>query len=361
MSNIFDIEKGKVIKILSKIPGKDVIVVEIHNKEELAINYNQLTGTIHVNDLVLVNTTAVRLNLGTGGYHFVVNNLSIGESKSLDTGHIMKLRYTPYQIKVLAAEEQESPYHEHFNNFVSLNNMPVIVGTLHSMLIPIIATLKYLSPETKVAYIMTDGASLPIYFSDTVHLLKTKGLIDKTITIGHAFGGDIETVNIYNGLIASKEIANCDVTVVSMGPGIVGTGTKYGFTGIEQGYILDVVNYLGGCSIGIPRISFADKRERHKGISHHSLTVFSEITRTRSYIPLYQFEEAQHNIVNEQLEEFDLYKKHNIVIEEENVLTIALSYFGLSVDTMGRKYYDDVTYFLTCSAAGIFTSKKILR
>ena len=33
-----------------------------------------------------------------------------------------------------------------------------------------------------------------------------------------------------------------------MGPGIVGSGTKYGFTGIEQGYIIDVINNLGGFS-----------------------------------------------------------------------------------------------------------------
>ena len=31
-----------------------------------------------------------------------------------------------------------------------------------------------------------------------------------------------------------------------MGPGIVGTGTKYGFSGIEQGYIIDAVNNLRG-------------------------------------------------------------------------------------------------------------------
>ena len=31
-----------------------------------------------------------------------------------------------------------------------------------------------------------------------------------------------------------------------MGPGIVGTGTKYGFSGIEQGQIIDAINTLSG-------------------------------------------------------------------------------------------------------------------
>ena len=81
---------------------------------------------------------------------------------------------------------------------------------------------------------MTDGAALPIYLSKNVDTLKKKGLIDNTITIGSAFGGDYECINIYTALITAKEVLKADVVFVSMGPGIAGTGTKYGFTGIEQ-------------------------------------------------------------------------------------------------------------------------------
>src|SRR5699024_8006760 len=132
----------------------------------------------------------------------------------------------------------------------------------------------------RINYLMTDGGSLPIYFSNTVKLLKENELIKKTITIGHAFGGDLECTNIYTGLIAAKEILKGDVTIITMGPGIVGTGTKYGFSGIEQGQIIDAVNTLGGNPIVAPRISFKDSRKRHIGISHHTRTVLSEITKT---------------------------------------------------------------------------------
>ena len=80
--------------------------------------------------------------------------------------------------------------------------------------------------------------------------------MNKTITVGHAFGGDLETINIYTGLIAAKEILKGDITIISMGPGIVGSGTKYGFTGMEQGYIVDAINNLGGLAVAVPRISF---------------------------------------------------------------------------------------------------------
>ena len=158
----------------------------------------------------------------------------------------MKLRYTPLQVKVDSVEEQESPYHKNMKNFTSLDNMPVVVGTLHSMLTPFVASYKRNNKDKKIVYIMTDGAALPIYLSKNVDTLKKKGLIDNTITIGNAFGGDYECINIYTALITAKEVLNADCVFVSMGPGIAGTGTKYGFTGIEQGPILDAVKKLGG-------------------------------------------------------------------------------------------------------------------
>ncbi len=42
------------------------------------------------------------------------------------------------------------------------------------MLAPIVAMLKYLNEDIKINYIMTDGGSLPIDFSNTVRDLKSK-------------------------------------------------------------------------------------------------------------------------------------------------------------------------------------------
>ncbi|WP_347499712.1 DUF3866 family protein [Proteiniborus sp. DW1] len=316
-----------------------------------AVNYNAITGYISIGDRVILNTTAVELSLGTGGYHFVIYNKKHKEQTiSNDLGHIMKLRYTPLQFKCLAAEEQDSKYHDKFNSFKSLDNSIYIVGTLHSMLAPIASVIKWLRPELKITYIMTDAGALSLHFSKTVKRLKNEKIIENTITIGHAFGGDLECVNIYTGIIAAKTIANSDVTIIAMGPGIVGTGTKYGFSGIEQGYIIDAVNKLGGLSFAVPRISFADERERHKGISHHTLTILNDIVSTKTNLALPVLNDEYADFINNQIKSNDLDKKHNIFFENGSEVIDALNYYGLDVKTMGRSYYDDEAFFHTLGA-----------
>ncbi len=311
-----------------------------------------MTGNVSIGDRVILNTTAIELGLGTGGYHFVIyNKKHTTQNLTNDLGHIMKLRYTPLQFKCLAAEEQDSKYHELFKNFKSLNNSIYIVGTLHSMLAPIASAIKRLRPELNITYVMTDAGSLPLHFSKTVKLLKDKKIIRNTITVGHAFGGDLECVNIYTGIIASKIIANSDITIITMGPGIVGTDTKFGFSGIEQGYIIDAVNNLGGISVAVPRISFADKRERHKGISHHTLTILNDIVNTKTNLAFPIVHKDYAEFIDTQIKANGLNERHNIVFENGSDVIDALNYFDIEVKTMGRSYHDDEVFFLTLGAA----------
>lgn len=339
-------------KILKK--DNDITWVEVKIEENIskAINYNDIAGSIEMGDKVVLNTTAVELSLGTGGYHFVMYNYN-NTSKKLDgKGHIMKLRYTPFQIKCLVAEEENSPYHNAFNNFTSLDGGIFIIGTLHSMLAPISSMLKWLNPSLKINYIMTDAGALPIQFSNTVKALKKNEIINKTVTIGNAFGGDIECVNIYSGLVAAKEVIKSDVTIITMGPGIVGTGTKYGFSGIEQGQIIDAVNNLGGTAFIAPRISFKDTRKRHRGLSHHSLTVLSEICNTGGKLIIPHLEENKDEIIKKQLINNGLLDKYEINYQSGNDIKKALNHFNLNIETMGRGIEDDLEYFITLGAVG---------
>lgn len=326
------------------------VEIEIEGTTSKAINYNKITGKINSGDIVIVNTTAIKLSLGTGGYHFVIFNFANQSKEHSDEGHIIKLRYTPLQLKCLTTEEQNSQYHDKINSFKDLNKSIVAVGTLHSMLAPIAATIKWLRPQLKVNYIMTDGGALPIFFSDTVRILKDKGIIDNTITIGHSFGGDYECVNIYTGLITAKEVLNSDVTIVTMGPGIVGTNTKYGFSGIEQGYILDAVNNLKGVGFAIPRISFSDNRNRHKGISHHTITNLCEITCTSSILILPILENKKLDYIKSQVKSAKLDNKHKIMYEEGKDVKKALDYYKLEISTMGRNFQKDKDYFISLGA-----------
>lgn len=345
---------GIVKSIKSSDENLEDIRVDVCGKTQRAYNYPKITGKVQIGDKVILNTTAIELSLGTGGYHFVISNLNNMESNLDSDGHIMKLRYTPFQIVVNSVEDHESKYHDIINNFESLENLPVVVGTLHSMLTPFIASYKKNNPDKKIAYIMTDGAALPLYLSMNVKNLKQKGLIDSTITIGNAFGGDYECINIYTGLITAKEIAKVDVVFVSMGPGIAGTGTKYGFSGIEQGQILDAVKKLGGNPIAIPRISFADKRERHQGISHHSITVLDKIVNVDVNIPITVYDDKKMNKIKTQIKENKLDQKHNIIFIQNKNCKEDLEYFNLKVKSMGRNYDEDSEFFDSASSAAYY-------
>lgn len=128
--------KGRVTKVLQSQEDLQELAVEYEGISGLAWNYTGLTGRAEPGDEVYLNTGAVELGLGSGGYHFVVANLSRLPERQLGPGHIMKLRYTPFQLKVLSAEEEASPCRAEITGFTSLKGIPVIVGTLHSMLAP---------------------------------------------------------------------------------------------------------------------------------------------------------------------------------------------------------------------------------
>lgn len=352
------VRQGEVVKILNEDTDLTEVEVVVEGQKAKALNYNDLTGNIKVGDVVTLNTTAVYKSLGTGGTHFVMANWANEKIDVDDKGHIMKLRYTPFQVKCLAIEEQENVFQEELNAFKSLNGIPVVVGTLHSMLPPVVAGIKKgSSKDLKVIYIMTDGAALPLQLSNIVKKLKANRLIDTTITVGHAFGGDYEAVNVYSGLIAAKEVLKADVIVVAMGPGIVGTGTTYGFTGVEQGEIINAVNILGGQPIAIPRISFADKRERHHGLSHHSITTLGKIALTPAIIAMPTLDVEKKEFVDTQLVNSGLAAKHKLQYADgQQAVETLKSDYGMEVTTMGRKMNQDPEFFMAAGAAGIIAA-----
>lgn len=324
----------------------------IENVEYKCINYNYLTGNIHLNDKVLLNTTAIELQLGTGGFHFVVANLSYPNVDNIGLGHIMKLKYTPIQINCMTVEVQESKYHNIFNEVEYIDNMPVIIGSLHSVLAPCSIYLKSIRPDLRICYIMTEGGALPIHMSDIVRQLKSEGIIDKTITYGNAFGGDFECINIYTALITAKEIAKADITIVCMGPGLAGTDTKLGFSGVEQGSIADAVNKLKGYPAFLPRISFDDIRVRHYGISHHSITILKQLccTRVNVALPIIKDNELM-QYIKDQIHDNNINSLHNIYYVDSDSIEEVLSNNSLYLKKMGKGFEEDRYYFISCAAA----------
>ncbi|MFO7820143.1 MAG: DUF3866 family protein [Halanaerobacter sp.] len=354
---MIELRVGKVEEIISHRPALTKVKLRVGEEIKQGINYDRLSGTIEVGDRVIVNTSATSLNLGTGGYDFIVHIL--GKEQSLASqGHIMKLRYTPYQVQTCSIAEQQSDNHEELLELDSLEGTPVVVGTLHSMLAPIMAVVKARRPETKTAYIMTDGAALPLALSELVYELQSLGLLDLTVTSGHAFGGQIEAVNIYSALLGSY-LKEADIIVVTMGPGIVGTGTKYAFSGTEQADILAAVQNLAGLPIAVPRINFADNRERHYGLSHHSRTNLGELVLVESLVGIPKFSGKEKRVLTRQLKESGIVDKHQLIYRAQQEVTEVLENLELKLTTMGRDYSEVPEYFITAGLAGGIAVEKL--
>ncbi|MCI1675300.1 MAG: DUF3866 family protein [Ancrocorticia sp.] len=280
--------KGTVIGLPQAWGQAQVCDVELEDRNILrALAYVPLVGLPQVGDTVLLTGATVARGLGTGGYLMVV---AIPDRLPPDPvpgpGHIVKARYTPLQYMTMGADEQESPWHLTLAEADSIDGMPVVVADLHSALPAVVAAIRARNPKARIAYIMDDGGALPVWFSRICSSLTDAGHILGTITARQAFGGELETVNMHTALLAAKQVWHADIAVVSQGPGNLGTGTTWGFSGTSVGEAINAVNVLGGRAIGLLRMSNADARSRHFGLSHHSVTALTRVALSPAVCPV---------------------------------------------------------------------------
>lgn len=329
---------GRVAEILAERTGLQRVTVSLDPEpgrpEDLPARAYVLTGLIGevaVGDEVVCNTTAVEWGLGTGGWHIVHWNLSRRSWRRKGPGHIMKLRYTSLQADTGSAEE-------HLDDLpIDLGGVPVVVCSVHSQMPCVAVAVKRGRPSARVAYVMTDGASLPLAFSDLVAALVERGLVDGTVTAGHAFGGELEAVNVASALALARHQLAADVVVVAMGPGVVGTDTTLGTTALEVAGILDTTAALGGRPVMALRVSEGDPRERHRGISHHSRTVL-DLVHARVTVAEHPLLAATDGV--------------DAVDVDEPDTPALLEGHGLRVTTMGRGPDEDRAFFQAARAAG---------
>lgn len=344
---------GTVTEIRQTRAGVQELVVQSGDEIRLALNHINLTGVADIGDAVVLNTTATELDLGSGGYDFVIHNLTRPLEPTPMDGHIVRLRYTPMQHTVLAVEEPASPHHEVMQNAASLDGMPVVCCGLHSQIAPVAAALHhYTGGKCRVVYVMTDSASLALGVSHLVPSLGEAGLIHGVVTVGQAYGGDLEAVNVYSGLLAARHVMGADVAIVSQGVGNTGTATTFGFSGIDQGIALNAAASLEGIPIACLRISFADPRPRHYRVSHHTLTVLSKVVMTRCHVPVPELNPSRLWEVLGQLEEHGIAAKHLIRVLDGSAALEVLRKHRIHVTTMGRTVLEDREYFLAAAAAG---------
>jgi len=321
-----------------------------------AIAYTDLVGSPAPGDRVLLNTAAQTRGLGTGGMALVValpDRLPVDPAPG--PGHIVKARYTPLQDMVLGVDEQESPHHALLAEADSIAGMPVIVADLHSAVPAIIAGLRAeCGAPPRVVYVMTDGGALPIAFSRTVRGLRDAEWIAGAVTVGQAFGGDLEAVNVHTGLLAARLVLQADVAIVSQGPGNLGTGTRWGFSGTSAGEAINASAALGGHSIASLRVSEADARARHRGVSHHSRTAYGRVALTPADLPVPMLDGALGDRIDEQADEIvriSSGRMHRVDVPTEG-LDEALRACPVPLRTMGRDLATDRASFITAAVAG---------
>src|SRR5438128_6876224 len=112
---------GVVSEVLGSRAGLQRVLVDLGSTPERAFVLTQLTGRVEVGDRVVVNTTAVELGLGTGGWHVVHWNLERDRWSESGPGHVMKARYTSFQADVGSTEEHEAAVAE----VETVDGMPV--------------------------------------------------------------------------------------------------------------------------------------------------------------------------------------------------------------------------------------------
>ncbi|MBM3693738.1 MAG: DUF3866 family protein [Actinobacteria bacterium] len=346
---------GPVVRLLEERTGLQRVEVDLGDGPERAYVLTQLTGRVDAGDRVVVNTTAVELGLGTGGWHVVHWNLARGDWQERGPGHIIKGRYTSLQADVGSTEEHLAALAE----AESIDGMPVVAAALHSQVPAVVVAIRAARPAARIAYVMSDGAGLPLALSDLVAALRDRDLLDATVTYGHAFGGDYEAVSVFSALVVARHVAEADVAVVAMGPGIVGTNTRLGFSGLEVGPILDATTALGGVPIACLRVSFADPRPRHLGVSHHSLTALRLATRSRVVVPVPCVGGAAEARIRADLAEAGIADRHDLVdVAPPDALGL-LAAADLSVVSMGRPAADDPVLFQAAAAAGSVAAARL--
>lgn len=348
------LRRGTVTSVGDARPGAVELEVEVDGDSAAALAYPDLTGPLSVGDQVVLNTTAVSLGLGTGGTHFVVA-VEGREAGEEPPGHVMKARYTPVQTAVASVEETHG---DAIERSPGLRGTPVVVCPLHSMIAPVAAGAKRAGGGARVTYLMTDGAALPGAFSRLVPRLREAGLLDEWMTCGQAFGGEFESVTVWTGMLAAVEVLGADVIIVADGPGNLGTDTTWGVSALAGGNTLNAASQLGGRPIPALRVSFADERERHRGVSHHSLTILRDVclVETNVAVPALT-DDGQRTAVWDGLREASLGKRHQLVEVDGRPALDELASRNVEVTTMGRSIEEDPAFFEAAGAAGILAGR----
>jgi hypothetical protein len=246
-------------------PEQDLLVQIAGDSPRQAIADVALLGISEVGDEVIVNVQARDLGLGSGGFDVVHVNVTRGLAAEDTPGaHVMKLNYTSLQHAVQPVEDGDLQ--------LPLEK-PVAVLALHGQLAAMAWAFAQASPGCKLGFVQTPGGALPGGHSRIVRTLREHDLLAGHLTAGAAFGGEGEAITTAGALHHGLRTLGWDAAVCGPGPGIVGSSSLLGHGGMHALDSAHTALALGARALVVARMSSADPRPRHRGISHHTLTV----------------------------------------------------------------------------------------
>ena len=251
------------------VVSADPLEVEIEGERRRAWADPALVGPCEAGDDVVVNTAALDLALGSGGFDVVHVNLTRGLSGG-DTEpgvHVIKLNYSSLQH---AVEPIEAPAGAPPR---PARRIPALVFQLHGHLAPAVWAAAEAKPGIRIGYVQTPGGALPGTLSRDVASLRERELLTGHITAGQTYGGEREAISVIGAFHAAAADLGWDAIIAGPGPGILGSASRYGHGGMAALDSLHAALALGLPALLCPRLSSGDARSRHRGVSHHTRSV----------------------------------------------------------------------------------------
>jgi len=265
------LRRATVIEAAAPPPGSGVeqrLVIALEGTEgppREAIADVGMVGEAEEGDELVVNVQALDLGLGSGGFDVVHVNLTRGLHGAGTPGAgVMKLNYTSLQHAVAPVEDERLD--------LPLAR-PVAVLALHGQLAAVAWAFARARPGARLGYVQTEGGALPGGHSRAVATLRADGLLAGHLTAGAAFGGEGEAISTAGALHHGLHTLGWDAAICGPGPGIVGSSSALGHGGMSALDSAHVALALGAPTVLVVRMSSSDERGRHRGISHHTLTV----------------------------------------------------------------------------------------
>ena len=312
-----------------------------------------LLGEMREGDEVVVNVAALDLGLGSGGFDVVHVNLTRGlEGGGVEgDAHVMKFNYTSLQHPVEPVERPVSRFESgpggDRGTRERRKGVSVVVLPLHGHLAPAAWAVAQGSPGLRIGYAQTGGGALPGSFSRDVRELRERGLLAGHVTAAPAYGGEREALGTIGALDAAAELG-WDAVLVGPGPGIIGSETAYGHGGMAALDSAHAALGLGLPTLLSPRLSSADPRRRHLGLSHHTRAVLDLLLAAVDVaVP-----EGEPEIA-----EALAPARHRVLAAPADLDGYGAS--GLPTSTMGRSLLEDPLFFAAPLAAGTALARSL--